>query len=77
MLLKTCPWISDDYMSGENCKFSFVQNVNTFYRNLDFTKIEDEFICDMTGDLTEIPAELYEKLNEDLRSSGLLRKEDE
>lgn len=71
------PILSDDYVSGENCKFSFVESDNISLRKLDFTKMENEFICDMTGNQIEIPPELYAKLEEDLRNSGLLRKVDE
>lgn len=71
------PILSDDYVSGENCKFSLLEKDNVSLRKLDFTQIEDEFICDMTGDLIEIPQELYGKLEEDLRNSGYLKKMDE
>ena len=71
------PILSDDYVSGENCKFSLTEKDNVSLRKLDFTQIEDEFICDMSGDLIEIPQELYGKLEEDLRNSGYLKKMDE
>lgn len=71
------PILSDDYVSGENSKFSLTEKDNVSLRKLDFTQIEDEFICDMTGDLIEIPQELYGKLEEDLRNSGYLKKMEE
>lgn len=70
------PVLSDDYVSGKSCKYTFVRNENTTARRLDFSKIEEEFICDMTGDIVEIPKELYRELEEDLKNKELLRKND-
>lgn len=70
------PVISDDCTTGENCKISVLpKHVNA--RILDFSKVEEEFICDMTADLIEIPKELYPILENDLRDSKLLKKIDE
>ena len=71
------PILSDACVSGENCKFSLTEKDNISLRKLDFTLMEDEFICDMTGDLIEFPRELYGQLEEDLRNSGFLKKLDE
>lgn len=68
------PVLSDDYVLGEKHRFSLTGKDNISIRKLDFTQIEDEFICDMTGDLIELPRELCEKLEEDLRNSGFLKK---
>lgn len=70
------PVLSDDYVSGEKCKCKFIENSNNILRKLDFSKIEDEFICDMSANFIEIPRELYSELEQDLRNSGLLKKEE-
>lgn len=70
------PILSDDYVSGEVFNFNLRENDNISIRKLNFRKLEDEFICEMTGNLIEIPKELYGKLVEDLRNSGLLKKEE-
>ena len=69
--------LSDDDVSGESCKFSLTEKDNISLRKLNFTKIEDEFICDEIADLIEFPQKLCEKLEEDLRNSGFLKKMDE
>lgn len=50
---------------------------NATVRKLDFSKVEDEFICDMTADKIDIPKELYSELEADLRKSGLLKEKEE
>lgn len=71
------PVLSDDYVSGEKCKFSLAEKDNISLRKLDFTKTEDEFICNIIGNLIEFSLELYGTLEEDLRNSGFLKKLDE
>ena len=68
------PILSDDYMSGEVINFNLRGNDNIFLRKLDFSKLEGEFICEMTGTLIEIPKELFCELEENLRNSDLLKK---
>lgn len=68
------PILSDDYMSGEECKIGLIKRDNISLRKLDFSKTENEFICVMAGDLIEIPPEFHEELEDGLRNSGLLKK---
>ena len=37
----------DDYVSGNICKYSFFESENITARRLNFSEIEEEFICDM------------------------------
>lgn len=71
------PILSDDCVSGESCKFTLTGNENISLRKLDFNKIENEFICDMTANLIEIPKDFFYELEESLRNCGLLRKGNE
>ncbi len=68
------PILSDDYVSGEVCKIGLINSDNIALRKLDFSKMENEFICVMAGDLIEIQPGFYEELKDDLRNSGLLKK---
>lgn len=71
------PILSDNYKSGELCKLNVKGTDNATVRKLDFSKVEDEFICDMTADKIDIPKELYSELEADLRKSGLLKEKEE
>ena len=68
------PVLSDDYISGSLCKYTCTENENITVRSLDFTKVEEEFLCNMNADKLEISKELYEGLEEDLKNSKLLKK---
>ena len=70
------PILSDDYASGNICKYSFFESENINARRLNFSEIEEEFICDMRAEKNEIPKELYKELEEDLKNSNLIRKKD-
>ncbi|MBR1851867.1 MAG: hypothetical protein IJ794_01625 [Lachnospiraceae bacterium] len=70
------PILSDNYVAGETCNFNLNSIDNITFRKLCFSKIEEEFICDMSADVIEIPKELYKQLEEDLKNSCLLRKDE-
>ncbi len=69
------PVLSDNYVSGENCKFSILQKDNMTVRELDFRKMEDEYILEFNATKVEIPKELYGELASTLRESNLLLNE--
>lgn len=54
----------------------FFESENITARRLNFSEIEEEFICDMRAEKNEIPKELYKELEEDLKNSNLIRKKD-
>ena len=66
------PILSDNYVSGENCKFNILQKDYMMVRGLDFRKIEDEYVMGFNATEIEIPKELYDELASDLRKSNLL-----
>lgn len=68
------PVLSDECLPLDKYQCHFIENDYITVRKLDFSKIEAEFICDMTAKRLDIPKELYGKLEEELRNSGLLRK---
>lgn len=70
------PILSDDYVSGNICKCRISESENITARCLNFSEIEEEFICDMRAEKIEIPKELYKELEEDLKNSNLIRKKD-
>lgn len=69
------PILSDNYVSGENCKFSVSPKDNIMVRTLDFRKIEEEYALNFTATKIKIPEELYDELTNALRKSDLLRKD--
>ena len=73
--LEKIPILSDNYVSGENCKFSVLTKDNMTVRTLDFHKIEDEYALNFNATKIEIPKELYDELTNALRKSDLLLKD--
>lgn len=71
------PILSDNYKSGELCKLNVKGTDNATVRELNFSKVEDEFIYDIVADKIDIPKELYGELEADLRKSGLLKEKEE
>ena len=69
------PVLSDNYVSGENCKFSILQKDNMIVRELDFRKMEDEYVLEFNATKIEIPKELYGELASALRELNLLLNE--
>jgi hypothetical protein len=66
------PVLSDNYVSGENCKFSALPKDNMVVRTLDFHKIEEEYVLNFSATEIEIPNELYDELTNDLRKFDFL-----
>ena len=69
------PILSDDYNSGENVNIKVRCNERVTIRKIDFSQVENEFICEMTGKQIDIPKELFPELEEALRDNGLLKNE--
>ncbi len=67
------PVLSDSYKPGEDVNIKIRCDENVSVRKIDFTEVENDFVCDMTGKLIEIPDELFPELEENLRNSGLLK----
>ena len=68
------PILSDDYNSGEKINLKCIGNKNMILRKLDFSKMENAFLCEMTAKSVEIPKEFFPELEEVLRNSGLLKQ---
>lgn len=67
------PIYNDDYNFGEKIKFKIKPNKNKVIRTIDFSKIEKEFICEMTGMLIDIPKEVISELEDILRNKRFLK----
>ena len=65
--------LSDDYKSGKECKFHYIEHKNIQVKKLDFSKMEKEFVCNIPVKAVEIPKELLPELESALRNKGLLK----
>lgn len=67
------PVLSDNYVSGQQCKLSVFPKDNMTVRELDFHTIEDECSFNFSATEIEIPEELYGELASALRKIKLLK----